>query len=724
MPKVTYPAKEFRVESKWDSRMFVLLPRRSMSETNTSIPSLASVARLLDSANGFKLPEDFNDSSSEPSREGSVQIIESHPRTFSVPSNDGESDSLDDDSDVEIASSVQEDNSKDSAATTPDHGPTHEAPILVDEEAEDSENAANQHRVRGLNLQGPSITKVLLKHPAITGMSQLDPIDLEGDNNVKQDMPDSESEDEGPEILSIQQSPTKTAKSPIWKEHEPDSAQRHPLAVANEETDVDNENQVKHIILETEDRSSKGKAKETERYQSPELALESVAGVTDGFDSTDDDGLDHDDDFSDFGHEVDTIDSFSKLMNSTPGPVAPPASKPRVTFETRKPQVAPVYPIPNMNAQSMQAGSTFRPGGFGVSVSDAVDVSQPTYLDYPPPCVQRAPSPSDAALARHPPGPSTFNSYPGLGSFYRNTSFNCANPRGYAPEPSGNAPYDVHHYPQSVDQSYHSRPYAQGPFYNRGHAPPTESGVPFTFEDALYESTFDRSSEQDRATVASARCTAANIIDDDARFAAELQAEEDAYASTVRPPARTVQYTALRSESRKTSEGQSSKINISSLVNDSHAEKPRPLKRKIDEMSAELGGEEDDDALLAVKAANIPVMQRLGIHASDEPNTQQETQLPDAQARDVLNPGEGMSLTQDSVLEPIAGPIPAPTLATIVEAEGPACKKIKTSATSSRGIGKFVSGVCVGLVVAFATFIATIPASVREEALRELSNAP
>ncbi len=706
--------------------MFVLLPRRSKSETDTFIPSPAVLARLRDlgPAHVFKVPEDFNDTSSESSHEGSIQIIESNPRTFSVPSHDGESDSLDDDSDVEIASSVQENNGKDSVATTPDHGPAYNAPILVNEEAEDLDKAANQNKVRGLNLQGPSITKVLLKRPAVTGMSQLDPIDLEGDNNAKQDVPDSESDDEGPEILSIQQSPTKTAKSPSWKEHQPESAQGHPFTVADKETDLDNGNRAKRVILETQDHLSSALGKKIERDQSPELALESVAGATDGFDSTDDEGLDHDDGFSDFDHEEDTVDSFSKLMKYTPGPVAPPVSKPQVTFETKKPHVAPVYDMLSIKNPSLQTRSTFRPGGFGVSMSDAVDVSQPTYLDFPPPSMQRAPSPSDAALARHPPGPtSTFNSYPGPGAIYQSSPINCANPQGFAPETSSNAPLPFHHYTHPADQSFHSRPYSQGPFYNRGHDSPSESGVPFTFEDALFESTFAHPSEQVRAAVAPSRCTAANNIDDDARFAAELQAEEDAYATAGRTPARTVQHCALSSESRKVSEGQSSKINISSLVNEPHTENSRPLKRKVDEMSAEIRDEEDNHALLAVEAANIQAIRRVKTHASDVSNVQQETQLPDAQARDVLNPVGDLSLTQDSVLEPIVGSIPTPATARIVEAEGPARKKVKTSATSSRGIGKFVSGVCVGLVGAFATFIATIPASVREEALRELSNA-
>jgi len=60
--------------------------------------------------------------------------------------------------------------------------------------------------------------------------------------------------------------------------------------------------------------------------------------------------------------------------------------------------------------------------------------------------------------------------------------------------------------------------------------------------------------------------------------------------------------------------------------------------------------------------------------------------------------------------------------ATLARDDGPARKKAKTSPSKTAGIGKFVSGIAVGIVGVLATFIATIPASVREEALREINN--
>lgn len=691
--------------------MSVLLIEEPKFETDISIFSLASVASLREHAtpHRFEVPEDVNDSSSAPSREGSVQILDSHPRTFSVPSSDGESDSMDDDSEVEIASSVQGNNEKDSAATTPENGPPRKESILVDLDPEDSDEAASQHKVRGLNLQGPSLVKVLSKQPAITGRSQLNPIDLDGDNARKHDMPDSESEDEGPEILPIQQPLAKAAKSPLWKPEDA-AVPIKPLKVANVEMDLYDEDHINRTILEARERLSKGKGKGTERYQSPELHPESVAGSTDGFDSADDDGLDHDDDFSDLGLEDDNLDSFGNSVMSTAGPKVPQAPKPQVPFAVKISQ--PAYQIPSIRNHSMGTGGACKSGGFNVSMSNAVDVSQPHYLGFPPTVIPRAPSPSDAALARYPSGSGAMDSYSGLGPMFRNPKTNVGLSQNIAHEVPNIAPFSYYPYPQFADPNIHSKPYEQGPFCNREQSNVPESGDPFTFEDALYESTLNHSLEQVRADTT--LCTRANDVDDDARYAAQLQAEEDTYASAVRISARGDHHAPLGTESRKAGEGQSSKINISSLMNDSYADQSRPLKRKSEAISTDFGDDEDD-APLATKAANkSDTLPQFVI--------QQETQLPDAQARDVLDPVETASLTQDSTLDSTVSSIPISSVGEAVEAEGPARKKAKTT-SSARGIGTFVSGVCVGLAGVLAAFVATIPASVREEALRELGNA-
>ena len=101
--------------------------------------------------------------------------------------------------------------------------------------------------------------------------------------------------------------------------------------------------------------------------------------------------------------------------------------------------------------------------------------------------------------------------------------------------------------------------------------------------------------------------------------------------------------------------------------------------------------------------------------------------LPDAQPRE-QSTIPLQSLTQeetvvhdtlliDGSIQPIAPP------SANISHNGPARKRAKTSSSKVAGIGKFVSGIAVGVAGVVAAFIATIPASVREEALRELNSA-
>lgn len=104
----------------------------------------------------------------------------------------------------------------------------------------------------------------------------------------------------------------------------------------------------------------------------------------------------------------------------------------------------------------------------------------------------------------------------------------------------------------------------------------------------------------------------------------------------------------------------------------------------------------------------------------------------DAQPREelaVLPQSQDLEMVQDTyepaslLLEIPAAPAANLEDEHIVKDVGPARKKIKTSSSKAAGVAKFVSGVAVGVVGVLATFIATMPASVCEEAIQELSNA-
>ena len=152
----------------------------------------------------------------------------------------------------------------------------------------------------------------------------------------------------------------------------------------------------------------------------------------------------------------------------------------------------------------------------------------------------------------------------------------------------------------------------------------------------------------------------------------------------------------------KTTEDPSAKLNIANLVNAYYAEESsRATKRKADAISMD----EDLTQFESVRS-HVPVTQ--------------ETPLPDAQPRDIPMITE-TSISQGEPIEPTVSSITTTVTSETSPAEEPARKKVKTSSSSAGGIGKFLTGVAVGVVGVAAAFLATIPASVHEEVLMDLT---
>lgn len=146
-------------------------------------------------------------------------------------------------------------------------------------------------------------------------------------------------------------------------------------------------------------------------------------------------------------------------------------------------------------------------------------------------------------------------------------------------------------------------------------------------------------------------------------------------------------------------EFKSKKVDISNLVNP-HADGARGLKRKSDQMSSEESLEGHGLATSESSSANTVGEDDLGPHA---------------QARDTVIAGsETTSQGPGSDLLSL----PISVVGNAAEQE-PARKKIKMSTPKAGTVGKFVSGVCLGLAGAFAAFIAATPTDVWDEALRE-----
>ena len=105
----------------------------------------------------------------------------------------------------------------------------------------------------------------------------------------------------------------------------------------------------------------------------------------------------------------------------------------------------------------------------------------------------------------------------------------------------------------------------------------------------------------------------------------------------------------------------------------------------------------------------------------------QDSVLPDAQPREPASPAETaiIQTSQDGFVLHGQGSSQSQLNDLAAREAGPARKKARTRSSETRGTAKYISGVMSGLAIGVgvvAAFIATIPDSVREEALREAGN--
>ena len=626
---------------------------------------LARMPRQL----GFRVPEEDYHSYSDQSREGSVQVVESHPRTYSIPSSSDDETDSDEDDEIEIASSVHGDEDKGSIPTTPDHGNASKKYDPREVDARSPETGMSHGDVRELNLKGPSLHDLLSK-PGTLGGSPKNPIDLEGASAARNDAHDIESEDDGPDILPIHQPLPTFIEGSVWPESQLPRQQHNATAASG---DLDTEAQVKRTIHETQALVSK--VKTPTRHDSLEMLTESLAEATDGFDSEeDDDGFDQDDDFSDFNPDKDIENDFALLQNEEP----------------RQEPITTTYPNPRASLRRGEGYSQHTTYGYPhvqlstvVSMGEGIDVSQPMpgYIA-PGEFTQRAPSPSDAALARKAkdPKPTMYQSHNSSADFsFDPAAFDDASPGNGPVKRSAIATAPgSYSFPELKSPELRSRPYDEGPFSTRYTCGSLQSQLPRVIYD--------------------------NIPPPSEHFDAGFHG---------------VNYdSASYSEPRKASDTPYSKLNISSIVNAPSENGSKRPKRKAEDMCS--GAEEETSSVPAVES----------LQASRQPpppspysgNSQNnESPLPDAQPRDNLLPVEIAPPSQDIILESNVQSISAKIAAEPETPRGPPRKKAKTSSSSSGVVG-FVSGVCLGLAAAVAGFVATIPSSVHEEALRELAN--
>lgn len=640
------------------------------------------------------------DRSSEPSREGSVQIIESHRHTFSVPSSDDEVDSQGEEDEVQIASSVHGDEEI-SAATTPDRPAVGRAYQITEDPAKGSKPETTPGETRGLNLKAPSFYEYATR-AGKDGRSQGNPIiNLGYDLKDLIDV-DTESEDDGPEVLPFYEySKTEQSNRPKVSDEpqafRPTSAFKAPpmTTVAQKENDQDSEMHRYSIVPETQ---AKGPNEdEVGGHHPTSVHAGSVSGDTNDFDSEEDDELNY--------HQEFLVDEDLEQFPEPPtlGVERPTTSKPKVTFQVGSEKPHHVTLTPPFDE--------FRHTRLShLSTSDAIDVSHSTEPSSA--WVQRAPSPSDAALARKASDPKT--------SLSRDIFDKFPMPQWPAVAKTTHSYSTEQVQDQAVLREEHIGAYSW---------PELQSPEPRSYDQGPFSS-------QPKAVVPASRSPKPDNVKDQSRKATVTWAKpnED-------------NYDVIMNADRLAQTGkQASKITIPSLVENYLAENPGSFKRKY----GGINGSNDVESASKAPKPSSPVPRTSGykrtfveanpaispidfMWQSDEDNiTQrqpglydQDTPLPDAQPRENVLQTCTASISQDSVAEPALGSVSLATPGPGHDTEGPARKKARTSSSSSssRGIGKFVMGVGFGLLGAAAAFVATIPASVYEEALREFNNA-
>ena len=155
----------------------------------------------------------------------------------------------------------------------------------------------------------------------------------------------------------------------------------------------------------------------------------------------------------------------------------------------------------------------------------------------------------------------------------------------------------------------------------------------------------------------------------------------------------------------KVDNSKASKVDISNLVNP-HSEASRGTKRKIDESELEYSS---PFGLLRQAAPSSPQILGGGKSKSDHFKKTDSSNSELSRERLLTRGGIVASHTKAASETDVAP-----------KAREPPRKKAKTSPSSTAGtIGKVVSGVCLGVVGAFAALVAATPTDVWEEALRE-----
>ena len=754
---------------------------------------------------GFRFPDEDEESIEMSENEGSVQVVVTNRNTYSVPSTDDEDYSSDEIDDEAVAESEQGNSQQVSAVTTPE-SKSHVAEAKKDIVAEPP--------VRNLPLKCSSITALLNVHDS-QGSSQENPIEIESAATkptlVINDT-ESEGEAEGPEIH-----PTRPLPSPPSRPSRPSSSLNNSLAKVLEDTKEKGDimSILRNTVPETQpqDAVSNAAVRGDDPYESFE-------------DHDEDEDLDEDD-----MSDVSGLSSKGQesLRSVSPDIAAPPTKDCAASAEKSQRATTPGRPYAFENTQDTRTIGDVLRASKAAPIDVSCDAVQDSYLD------QRAPSPSDAALARKHTASQSGKGPILEGTHYPSrysTSFDSPFTSGLEPSwryfggiypdswaspsqgektatASSFLPFGLVNDPTSDSQS-HQNPGVQnsvdnrrqqalarseaqalsrsearrenssaaeqlpvasppiwaekGPAYDHlstpsssnenrqtGHECPditTQaqlsqglfSKLPDTVHSNCGIEKFGHATNTASQEAAVDRNNSDSLLNQKSKWWSRLEDSVSSLSQGHQARGYNIDRPSLdndeirRHEMRDIEEGvkQQSRLNISSLINDeASSSQHHSLKRKLDDFEsleariAEVSSMKDGYTVEEMMADGDP-----GFSTGEDDKSTFDFER-DCLLQDCRTWGNPI-ISSNSAATPSAVPqavAPATTVnkttsAPTTESEEPPRKRTKASATSSKasGIAKFISGVAVGAVGVLAAIIATAPASVHEEALREVTN--
>lgn len=637
-----------------------------LSSMPTTDPSKSSGVAFRSTR--FHVPDDDeSDSSSESSREASVEIVNTQVRAYSVPSSEGSVSNSDDEEGFFILKEV------------PLSQPKTNAGIATAQSAHAA--GTTPHHALEVETEPPSSKEPELSRPCETTSFISSSIEMDGSGSSRlyptADVElSSDSEDERPEVLSSRKtqvrsaphvfvsSSTQAANSPYLPGDSPLVGREARNAAVDRGTSKNHENSERGMV----EPSFTNSHLQVDDSPLNRPANESLREV----ESTDADQMDCRSLFHPFSvHNVSTLAGYN--LNS-------------IGCSTSSPAPAVFYFPPSKSiAENLQITSMIEKDCSSLTANCKATIeNNEKNSAHEASLPRRPPSPSDAALVKKAKfadqrslwsamGPSQSQSPMEGCRTLSNETRGMREADSPYPDFTKEGPYNC-----GFDSSAWTCTYAQPVDCSQVHGSAAEPAPPSLSE-----------------TASSRPAVQGHPLEPTLFPSCNLPSYIQGYTPLIPNDNQDPSICGVHHPYRKENGNHPSRLNISDIVHP-QLESTRNLKRKADEISV-------DDAEAVFHAL---------------PSESSQEVLTDAQPRDITSTNETI-LLEDSSNIPIQGEISIQRLSISDSPESPR-KKVKTSVSTAIGVGKFVSGVCFGVVGAFAAFIATIPLSVREEAMQEL----